>query len=89
MTLKNVYFYWVLILPPLAALALGIFFFHLNEIWFGALLLAYVTIYRPWTDGTRLFLCGKISSKQRWRFFIPFWTTFKRVDYFMFLYFNK
>ena len=89
MTLKNVYFYWVIIALPLLALAIAGLYFHLTADWFALLLIAYAFIYRPWTDGTRLYICGKITSKQLWRFFVPFWITFRRSDYFSFLYFDK
>lgn len=89
MTLKNIYFYWVMIALPLLALAIAVFYFHLAADWFALLLIVYAFIYRPWTDGTRLYICGKINSKQRWLFFVPFWITFRRSEYFSFLYFNK
>lgn len=89
MTLKNVSFYWALILLPMIALAIGLYNYHLKPESFFLLLIVYGFIFRPWTDGTRLYYGGKITSKERLLFFIPFRMIFIRNEYFSFLYFDK
>jgi hypothetical protein len=49
------------------------------------LLLAYIIVYHPLISGLRLLQTHKISKRDFWKNFIPFWND----KYWTFLFFNK
>lgn len=69
--MRNLFVYYVAILLPLAVV---LFLYGKGLIGFTiflVLILAYLLIYRTWTDGTRLAAKGILSKKDRWRMMLP------------------
>jgi len=69
--LKNLVIYYLAILLPVAIL---LFLYGKELIGFTTflvLIIAYLLIYRTWTDGSRLAAKGIISKKDRWKMMLP------------------
>jgi len=69
--MKNLAIYYLAILVPFGII---IWLGNINEISrtvFWALLLIYLFIYRPFTDGLRLIDKGLIDKKEIWKLMIP------------------
>lgn len=69
--LKNLFVYYLAILIPIVAI---LFLYGTEMIGFTTLLvltIAYLLIYRTWTDGSRLAAKGIIPKKDRWKMMLP------------------
>mgnify|MGYP001824085129 FL=1 len=69
--MKNLFIYYLAILLPVAI----ILFLYGNEMIgftvFLVLIIAYLLIYRTWTDGSRLAAKGIIRKEDRWKMMLP------------------
>ena len=69
--MKNLYIYYLAILLPIVIILL---LYGREVIGFTTLLvliIAYLLIYRTWTDGSRLAAKGIIPKKDRWKMMLP------------------
>jgi hypothetical protein len=69
--LKNLFVYYLAILLPIVII---LFLYGKEVIGFTSLLvlvIAYLLVYRTWTDGSRLAAKGIISKKDRWKMMLP------------------
>ena len=69
--MKNLFIYYLAILLPVAVI---LFVYGKEMIGFTTflvLILAYLLVYRTWTDGSRLAAKGIISKKERWKMMLP------------------
>ena len=81
--LKNLgVYYWFIAIPFI--LIISMFTLDINKSYGILLLLAYVSIYRPFIDGLRLYQIGTIERKDFWKISIPFYSS----KYFNTLYFK-
>ena len=85
MYLKNIFFFYLLLLVPIALMALSAKYDYINSVAFIILLFAYAFFYHPAICGLRLVQTNKITRKDFWKNFIPFWND----KYWTFLFFNK
>lgn len=83
--LKNLAFYYLLILLPLATIIVLVKMGAISATIFVVGLIAYALIYHPIVSGLRLVSAGKIGRSEFMYNFIPFWN----AKYFEFLFFNK
>lgn len=84
-TVKNLVFYYAVILFPLLVIILVTRVGIIDNLLFAILLFTYVSIYRPLVDGIRLIKLGIIRrSELAWNF-IPFWN----IRYKKYLYSNR
>lgn len=63
--------FWILVIIPLAALLLALHYDYEKTFFFG--LIIYAIVYRPILNIVRLLQLRKISRKDIWKFFIPFY----------------
>ena len=82
--MKNLINYYAAIFLPMICLILYLLN-GLSSTVFAVLLLTYALAYRPWIDALRLLALGKISRKQMYLPFIPFWS----LKYYSLLFFNR
>jgi hypothetical protein len=68
--MKNLAVYYFVILAPLVAI---LFTLKERNGTFAILLLIYALVYRPLTDGYRLYVKGLITRKEIGNMFIPFY----------------
>ena len=69
--MKNLFIYYLAILLPVGII---LYFYGTERIGFTAflvLVIAYLLVYRTWTDGSRLAAKGIISKKDRWKMMLP------------------
>ena len=69
--MKNLFIYYLAILIPVAII---LYFYGKEMIGFTTflvLLMAYLLVYRTWTDGSRLAAKGVIPKKDRWKMMLP------------------
>ena len=69
--MKSLFIYYLAILLPVAVI---LFVYGKEMIGFTTflvLILAYLLVYRTWTDGSRLAAKGIISKKDRWKMMLP------------------
>jgi hypothetical protein len=83
--LRKLFVFYILISFPLILLILGIIYRYISGTAFVILLLAYIIVYHPLISGLRLLQTHKISKRDFWKNFIPFWND----KYWTFLFFNK
>jgi hypothetical protein len=83
--LKNIAFYYLLIVLPLAAIVIFVRMGQINSEVFFVAILIYALLYHPMISGLRLLSAGKIQRSDFMYNFIPFWN----LKYFEFLFFNK
>lgn len=69
--MKNIFIYYVAISVPLAAIIIWVKLAP-HPYWFVSALFVYCFLYRPVTDGWRLYKKGLIKKKEIARMFIPF-----------------
>ena len=84
--MKNIFVYYVAILTPLLAIIIWMRLTP-HPYWFVLALFLYFFLYRPLTDGYRLYEKGIIGKKDICKLFIPFNSIM--VDHFRELYFRK
>jgi hypothetical protein len=83
--LKNIAYYYLLIVLPLAAIVILARMGEIGSEVFFVAMLTYALIYHPIISGLRLLSAGKIRRSEFKYNFIPFWN----LKYFEFLFFNK
>jgi hypothetical protein len=69
--LKNLFVYYLAILVPVAII---LYLYGMEKIGFTTfliLIMAYLLIYRTWTDGSRLAAKGIIPRADRWKMILP------------------
>lgn len=69
--LKGAIVFWLLVIVPLAGLFLALEWYGKSAFFFG--LIIYAIVYRPVLNIVRLLQLKKISRKDIWKFFIPFY----------------
>ncbi len=82
---KNIFFFYLLLLIPFAALILSVKQDYISNNTFILLFITYFIVYRPFICGIRLSQNKKIKKQDFWKNFIPFWND----KYWTFLFFNK
>jgi hypothetical protein len=69
--LKNLFIYYLAILLPVVII---LYLYGTERIGFTAflvLIIAYLLLYRTWTDGSRLVSKGIIPREDRWKMMLP------------------
>ena len=69
--MRNLLVYYIAILLPLGILLLMYAEGAIGSAVFFLLFVAYLLIYRTWTDGTRLSSKGIITKEERWKMMLP------------------
>jgi hypothetical protein len=71
--MKNIWFYYLLIVVPMITLHLLGKYQLISPAFFAIFLLTYALIYHPLLSGYRLIAMGVIRKEQIWKCFIPLW----------------
>ena len=69
--MKNLFVYYLAILLPVAIILSLYGKEVIGFTTFLILIIAYLLIYRTWTDGSRLVAKGIIKKEDRWRMMLP------------------
>jgi len=69
--MRNLLLYYIAILLPVGILIYLYAEDHIGFTVFLILIIAYLLIYRTWTDGSRLASKGIISRQDRWKMMLP------------------
>jgi hypothetical protein len=69
--MRNLLVYYIAILLPPGLLLMGYANGAIGPTLFFVLIIAYLLIYRTWTDGTRLAAKGIITKGDRWKMMLP------------------
>lgn len=77
--MKNIIIFYTIILIPIPIMFYLAKNNHLNS--FFLMLIIYILIYRPLTDGIRLYSKGIIKKSEIWKLLIPFfrWKLIKKI----------
>lgn len=75
MTIRNKLVFYGLIFLPLAAIISAAKFGFVTSDIFVVSLAVYVFLYHPCISGLRLIYLDKLTRKNFWKMFIPFWGT--------------
>ena len=73
--MRNKLVFYGLIFPPLAAMITATKFGSITSGIFAMSLAVYVFLYHPGVSGIRLIHLDKLTRKNFWKMFIPFWST--------------
>lgn len=69
--MRNLLLYYIAILLPPGIILLLYAEGQIGFAVFLILIIAYLLIYRTWTDGSRLVSKGIISKQERWKMMLP------------------
>jgi len=82
---KKIYLFYCFLLIPFMTFVLAVKYNYISNFSFILFLIIYSLVYHPLISGIRLVQSKKISKKDFWKNFIPFWNN----KYYWFLFFNK
>ena len=82
---KNLLLFYLSLIIPFGLIILFVKFDYIDANVFVLLLAIYFFVYRPLICALRLFQNQKISKRDFWKNFIPFWND----KYWVFLFFNR